>query len=115
MLALAWLSWPVWLSPWIAGRDRLVAWLVAAHPLFALDGALRHLGPPWTEHHWMYTRLTVLNQDVFYSLPGGVGRAVVLCAGIALACLLPYRRLVGARRDSAREGEPPAEPRLRGE
>ena len=71
-LALLWLAWPIWLSPWLAGRGTLVDWLVWPHPLFALDGALRHLGPPWTEHHFMYTRLTVLNQDVFYTLPGSV-------------------------------------------
>lgn len=92
--ALAWLAWPVWLSPWLAGRDALVGWLVAAHPLFALDGALRHLGPAWTERHLMYTRLTVLNQDVFYSLPAGVARATLVHAAVALLCLLPYRRLL---------------------
>lgn len=92
-LALAWLAWPVWLSPWLAGRETLVAWLVAAHPLFGLDGTLRHLGPPWTERHLMYTRLTVLNQDVFYSLPAGVGRAVVFHALLGIACLLPCRRM----------------------
>jgi hypothetical protein len=92
LLALAWLAWPIWLSPWVAGRDALVAWLVWPHPLLALDGALRHLGPPWTERHWMYTRLTVLNQDVFYALPRGIWGAVVFHAGVALACLLPYRR-----------------------
>jgi hypothetical protein len=97
VLALAWLAWPIWLSPWIAGRETLVAWLVAAHPLMALDGALRHLGPPWTEHHFMYTRLSVLNQDVAYSLPSGVGRAVVVHAALGLACLLPYRRLSAGR------------------
>ena len=97
VLALAWLAWPVWLSPWLAGRETLVAWLVPAHPLLALDGALRHLGPPWTEHHYMYTRLSVLNQDVPYSLPRGVGAATALHTAIGLACLLPYRRLVRRR------------------
>ena len=99
VLALAWLAWPVWLSPWVRGRETLVGWLVAAHPLLALDGALRHLGPPWTEHHWMYTRLSVLNQDVAYSLPAGVGAAVVVHALVALVCLLPYRRLVARNRE----------------
>ena len=93
-LALLWLAWPVWLSPWLAGRETLVAWLVAPHPLFAMDGALRHLGPAWTERHLMYTWLTVLNQDVFYSLPGGVARATLFHAAVAIACLLPYRRLI---------------------
>ena len=92
-LALAWLAWPVWLSPWLAGREELVASLVKRHPLFAVDAALRHLGPAWTERHYMYTRLTVLNQDVFYSLPGGVTSAVALHAGFAAGCLLPFRRL----------------------
>ena len=94
VIALAWPAWPVWLSPWVAGRETLVSWLVAPHPLLALDGALRHLGPAWTERHLMYTRLTVLNQDVFYSLPGGVARATLFGAGVALLCLLPYRRLL---------------------
>ena len=102
------------MSPWVRGRPTLVACLVAAHPLLALDGTLRHLGPPWTEHHLMYTRLSVLNQDVAYSLPPGVGLAVLVHALVALACLLPYRRLV-ARADVRREGEAPAEPRSRGD
>ena len=93
VLSLAWLAWPIWLSPWIAGRETLVAWLVAPHPLLALDGALRHLGPVWTERHYMYTRLSVLNQDVFYSLPRGVGGAVLFHAALCAMCLLPYRRL----------------------
>ena len=93
VVALAWLAWPIWLSPALAGRETLVGWLVAAHPLLALDGALRHLGPPWTEHHLMYTRLTVLNQDVFYALPRGVGWAVLIHAVIGIVGLLPYRRI----------------------
>jgi hypothetical protein len=97
-LALAWLAWPVWLSPWIAGRDALVGWLVPAHPLLSLDGALRHLGPAWTERHLMYTQLTVLNQDVFYALPAGVARATLFHAALGMACLLPYRRLIARRR-----------------
>jgi hypothetical protein len=97
-LSLAWLAWPVWLSPWLAGRDTLVSLLVAPHPLFGLDGALRHLGPPWTEHHLMYTRLSVLNQDVFYSLPRGVGRATLFHAAVAIVCLTPWRRLAARRR-----------------
>jgi hypothetical protein len=80
VLALLWLAWPIWLSPWLAGRGTLVDWLTWPHPLLALDGALRHLGPPWTERHFMYTRLTVLNQDVFYTLPGSIWPSALLHA-----------------------------------
>lgn len=97
VLGMAWLAWPVWLSPWLAGRQTLVGWLVCAHPLFGLDGALRHLGPPWTERHLMYTRLTVLNQDVAYSLPPGVGRAVVVHAALGAIGLF-VSNWVSARR-----------------
>ena len=108
VLALLWLAWPVWLSPWLAGREALVGWLAAAHPLLALDGALRHLGPAWTERHLMYTRLTVLNQDVFYTLPRGVARAAVVHALVGIACLLPYRRLIARRSVGPGPAEPPA-------
>jgi hypothetical protein len=96
VLALAWLAWPIWLSPWLAGRQTLVAWLVASHPLISLDGALRHLGVEWDRRPLMYTRLSVLNQDVFYTRPAGVGRATLFHAAVALACLLPYRRILRA-------------------
>jgi hypothetical protein len=100
VLALAWLGWPIWLSPWIAGRERLVGWLVAPHPLFGLDAALSHLGVEWDRRPLMYTRLSVLNQDVFYSRPAGVGRATLLHGAVAVLCLLPYRRLLRTRRAS---------------
>jgi hypothetical protein len=85
--ALAWLAWPIWLSPWLAGRPRLVGALTTCHPLLALDGALRHLGPPWSERHLMYNFLSVLNQDVPYELPRAVWPAVALHAGIGVAAL----------------------------
>jgi hypothetical protein len=40
LLALAWLGWPVWLSPWLAGNEPLVSWLSPAHPLLAIDAAV---------------------------------------------------------------------------
>ena len=95
MLAVLWLAWPVWLSPWLAGREALVDRLTWPHPLLALDGGtLRHLGPPWTERHYMYTRLTVLNQDVFYTLPPGVWPSAVLhgLVGVVLLFLTHRRR-----------------------
>jgi hypothetical protein len=68
VLALAWLAWPIWLSPALEGRQTLVNWLVPAHPLLAINGQLSQLGI-WTERPLMY-RWTVLNQDVSYEMPG---------------------------------------------
>ena len=91
----------IWLSPWLAGRGTLVDWLTWPHPLLALDGALRHLGPPWTERHFMYTRLTVLNQDVFYTLPPSIWPSALLHGGVGAALLLlahgRLRRAAGER------------------
>lgn len=78
LIAAAWLTWPIWLSPWLAGRDALVGWLTPAHPLLAIDGALTALGPPWSERPLMYNRLSILNQDVPYELPSSVTWTVLL-------------------------------------
>ena len=83
LVGLLWLTWPVWLShallkPW---GDALVAWLVPAHPLFAINAVLIQF-ETWDRHTLAYTRLTVLNQDVFYSLPQGVLWATLLHGAI---------------------------------
>ncbi|HLL88498.1 MAG TPA: hypothetical protein VK324_04285, partial [Tepidisphaeraceae bacterium] len=70
-LALAWLSWPVWLSADAATVDRLVA----VHPLLAMNGAMES-SEPWTQWPVMY-RLTSLGQDVPYALPRTAWPAVV--------------------------------------
>ena len=110
LLFVAWLTWPVWLSPWAAGRERMVGWLAAAHPLLALDGSLRHLGPPWTERQLMYNHLSVLNQDVAYELPRSIWPAVVLHTSIGAATLWLSGSLI---RPARRAGDPP--PPLAGE
>jgi hypothetical protein len=96
-LALAWLAWPVWLSPRLAGRERLVGLLAAPHPLLALDAVFRASGPPWSERYFMYNFLTVLNQDVAYELPRGIFPAVFLHGVIGAVGLLLGRgpRAVG--------------------
>jgi hypothetical protein len=77
MLGLLWLTWPVWLSAVLlrSSGDAWIAWLVPAHPLFAINGALAHFDT-WDRNPLAYTRLTVLNQDVFYALPHSVGWSV---------------------------------------
>src|SRR5438876_1142672 len=61
ILCLAWLSWPIWLAPALRGRasaERIVAVLVAANPIFAIQGALLRSFPvPWAQYRIAY-RLT---------------------------------------------------------
>ena len=83
ILAVAWLSWPVWLSPWLGGRvgEALVAWLTPAHPLLAVNHVLIDMGV-WGEQRIMY-RISALGQDVPYALPESVWPCVIVHAIIA--------------------------------
>jgi hypothetical protein len=71
-LAMAWLTCPIWLP---AGAEKIVTF----HPLFALNGVLKHLGM-WTERPIAYRYLFALGQDVSYELP----RSIWPCAGAHL-------------------------------
>jgi hypothetical protein len=84
--ALAWLSWPIWLSPWLPGHQTLVNALVIAHPPLAINGELIDQGI-WTERPQMYG-WTALNQDVSYSMPSTVFWCVAIHAGLAGAAFL---------------------------
>ena len=97
LLALAWLTWPIWLSPALHGEsgNRIVAWLVPAHPIFAMNTVLRERFGVWAEQGIAYN-LTNLGDDITYSLPVNILRCVLIHAGIGMACvgitLLLYRR-----------------------
>jgi hypothetical protein len=94
LLFFLWLSWPIWLSPHAAGRERLVGALTVAHPVLALDGSLTALGPPWTERPMMYNELSVLNQDVGYALPRTVLWSALLHLAIGVTGVLVASRLM---------------------
>ena len=69
--------------------ETLVDWLVPAHPLFAINAVLDHFDT-WDRYPLAYSRLTVLNQDVFYRMPAGVlwttlAHGVVAAGSIAWA------------------------------
>ena len=85
--ALAWLSWPVWLSPHVSASA--VAWLAPAHPLLAINHVLVDLGV-WTQQRLMYAH-TTLGQDVPYKLPGSIWPCVGVHALVGLTALLPAR------------------------
>ena len=97
-LALAWLTWPVWLAPHVSD-DATIARLVVAHPLFATNALFPHMGI-WTEQATAY-RLTNLNQDVAYALPTSAWPSVVL-HGLIAGGLLALSRVQGLRTSGAR-------------
>ncbi|QOV87785.1 hypothetical protein [Humisphaera borealis] len=108
VLALAWLTWPIWLSPWLAGNESLVSVLSPSHPLLVIDAAIsREGGTPWVEQRIMYGRLTVLGQHVFPRPPTGVGEAALFHGVVGLVAFLPvvciqlwnFRRARRARPD----------------
>lgn len=83
VLALAWLTWPVWLSPRMT--PDLVAWLAPAQPMLAINRAMLDLGV-WTQQRLMY-QFTTLGQDVAYALPRSAWPAVLLHALIGVTAL----------------------------
>lgn len=99
--ALLWLTWPVWLSPWLT--EPLASWLVPAHPGFAINSVLKHLGT-WDHAPIAYSTLTVLDQDVPYHLPTTIVPSVVLHVLIgASAGWVAFARDKRARNAAARE------------
>jgi hypothetical protein len=108
VVGLLWLTWPVWLAHALLTPtgDAIVAWLVPAHPLFAINGVLIHFDS-WDRLPLAYTRLSNLNQDVSYTLPGSIRPAVVVHALVGLgfgglATLIEHRR----RRRAAMSSSP---------
>jgi hypothetical protein len=83
-LGIAWIAWPVWLAPHLAGDSgqRMVAWLGPAHPLLTINGVLPFLGN-WTEQPVAY-QITNLNQDVPFDPPTAITWAALVHGAIAL-------------------------------
>ena len=75
VIGLLWLTWGVWLSPWMT--QGLADWLSPANPLLATNAIVRHLGT-WDHAPIAYKALTVLDQDVPYRLPRTILPAVLL-------------------------------------
>jgi hypothetical protein len=83
-LALLWLTWPIWLAPWLHGPQgqTLAGWLIAAHPLLAVNGIAQHLGI-WSQQALAY-RVMNLGQDISYTLPTRILPAAALHVGITV-------------------------------
>jgi len=93
IMGVAWLTWPVWLSPWMAmsASESIINILVAFHPPLVCNGILTFT-PPWTEQSMAYA-LTVLGQDVPLRLPTNalpcVGFHLVVAAIAFLLGIIP--------------------------
>ena len=84
VIAVGWLSWPIWTSPWVTAE--VAAWLAPAHPLLAMNRVLLDLGV-WTQQPWMY-RHTTLGQDVAFALPRTIWPCIVMHAVMAMGLLV---------------------------
>jgi hypothetical protein len=98
VIGLAWMTWPVWLSPTWDGEASApgVARLVACHPGMAANGVLFRQFSPWSEQSVAY-HLTDLSQDVPYALPDSPWPCTLLHA-ILGAALLALAAWAEARR-----------------
>ena len=102
---IAWLTWPVWLDLYLLGShaETIVYWLTSAHPLMALNGVLFDRFNSWDRYTLAYQQLTLLNQDVFYTLPRHVTACVLFhgtlgAGGMMLPMALSSLRSRGRKR-----------------
>lgn len=86
-LTIAWLTWPIWLSPALHGSSgaTIAHWLVPAHPVFAVNSVLGPKMGYWSEQGIIYN-FTNLGDDIGYSLPDGVLACMGLHLGWAVVC-----------------------------
>ena len=87
-LALAWLTWPIWLAPKLVtpAGDAIVRWLVPAHPLLTINGLLPDIGN-WNEQRIAY-HLTNLGNDVPYEKPASARTTAIVHLGLSGIFLL---------------------------
>ncbi|MDB5292741.1 MAG: hypothetical protein JWL69_3982 [Phycisphaerales bacterium] len=83
LLALAWLTWPVWLSHWLTGQSA-PTWLTAPHPLLSLNGVLLDRFNAWDRRDLAYRELTVLNQDILYTMPASIWPMVAVHVALGM-------------------------------
>ncbi len=89
VIAFAWLTWPVWLSPALSGPhgESIVGLLVHADPLMAANSVLKVFGAWDHAYSIAYNQLTTLNQDAPYRMPGSIFPSVLVHCVIAVAAM----------------------------
>lgn len=91
LLALSWLTAPIWLARSMPAHPQWTGQLVRVHPLLAMNSVTRDFGF-WNERPIAYQYLLTLGQDVPGSIPESIWASVLLhlligCAGIGLAAI----------------------------
>jgi hypothetical protein len=105
LLGVAWLTWPVWTSPFL--NITLARVLTPAHPLMAINSVVNY--DFWLEQPLMY-RYASLGQDVPYVPPHSIWPCVIVHALIALLLLGPRAWWRARERARARIQEAAGEP-----
>jgi hypothetical protein len=95
LIALAWVSSPVWLARIMPAHPNLTHWIVWIHPLMACNSVVRDFGL-WMERPIAYRYLLTLGQDVSAGLPQSVLPSVVFHFVLGIAAL-GLSRVVGRR------------------
>jgi hypothetical protein len=87
LLALAWLLWPIWLSPVLSGAhgETIVNLFTPIHPIMAINAAVREPLGYWAEQSIAYN-YTNISDDITYSLPTSVFPCVAFHVVLAGAC-----------------------------
>jgi hypothetical protein len=99
----AWLSWPIWMAPWLTGegREHVVAGLVWGHPLFGINGWLWNVYPvPWAQHRLAYA-WTNIGDDIVYTMPGSVWPSILVHMVVGIGFLV-----VSTKREVATDKTP---------
>jgi hypothetical protein len=95
IVGILWLTWPLWLSPWLAGAAgaHAAARLTLLHPPMAINTIFRDLGV-WVQQPFMYAHSS-LAQDIPFELPRHIvpGAAVHAILGFILLALARPRRI----------------------
>ncbi len=98
VIGLAWLTWPVWLSPTIANHETNAAVqnMVNIHPPLVINGILTRQ-PAWTEMSLAY-HLTDLNQDVPIRMPSSAAPSAAFHAVLGIGLCTAASAIARKRR-----------------
>jgi hypothetical protein len=95
LIALAWVSCPVWLARIMPAHPNLTHWIVWIHPLMACNSVVHEFGL-WMERPIAYRYLLTLGQDVSAGLPQSVLPSFAFHFVLGIAAL-GLSRIVGKR------------------